>query len=54
MRVAAGVLVVALAHLVGYVLEAVAGIHVAHEALRPAARGAGEFAGLAARQLLTL
>ena len=42
---------VALAHLVGNVLEAVAGIHIADEALRPAARGAGGFLLPPPRQL---
>lgn len=49
--VAAGVLVVALAHLVGHIGEVLLRIHVAHEALHPATLGALEFLLSVSRQL---
>ena len=52
--VPARVLVVALAHLVVEVLEAVLGIHVAHEALPLSATGAGGLHHPLARQFLAL
>ena len=52
--VAAGVLVVALAHAVGHIAQAVPRVHVAHEALRLAAMGAAQLAGLMPRKPFAL
>lgn len=52
--VAAGVLVVALAHRVVHVAVAVLGVDVAHQALPSSALRTGELAGLVARQVLAL
>ena len=52
--VAAGVLVVALAHRVGNVLESVLRVDIAHEAFLLSAVRTGELTGLVTRQLLTL
>ena len=52
--VAAGVLVVALAHLVGEVAVVVVGIDVAHEALLLVAFRAGDFPRVPSRQLAGL
>ena len=52
--VAAGVLVVALAHAVGHVLVAVLGVDIAHEAFLLSTMRTAELAGLMARQFFIL